>query len=128
MKTEISKIKVKHKDIIQKHLDEITQVQSLTKQTYLDLKEIEKSTEESPTIEYCSKKKEFSKLPPKVQASLPTFIKKPIDHDKLYSLFGQINPLSTVTKDVLSFTQSNTSVRELLDEPELVVTIQTGYE
>uniref|UniRef100_A0A8W8LTI7 Tripartite motif-containing protein 3 n=1 Tax=Magallana gigas TaxID=29159 RepID=A0A8W8LTI7_MAGGI len=71
----------------------------------------------------------FSKLPPKVQVSLPTFIPKPIDREKLYSLFGQITPLSTATEEnVLSLNQPNTSVRELLDEPELVATIQTGYE
>nr|XP_034315564.1 uncharacterized protein LOC105349190 [Crassostrea gigas] len=129
MKTEISEIKVKHKDILQKHLDEIKRIQSLIKQTLLALNEIEKSTAVAPTIEYKSKNKEFSKLPPKVQVKLPTYIPKPIDREKLYSLFGHITPLSTATEEnVLSQNQPNTSVRELLDEPELVVTIQTGYE
>ncbi|XP_052676189.1 uncharacterized protein LOC128157656 [Crassostrea angulata] len=129
MKTEISEIKVKHKDIIQKHLDEIKQIQSLIKQTLLALNEIEKSTAVAPTIEYISKITEFSKLPPKVQVKLPTYIPKPIDREKLYSLFGHITPLSTATEEnVLSLNQPNTSVRELLDEPELVATIQTGYK
>nr|XP_034317785.1 uncharacterized protein LOC105323897 isoform X3 [Crassostrea gigas]XP_034317786.1 uncharacterized protein LOC105323897 isoform X3 [Crassostrea gigas] len=129
MKTEISEIKVKHRDILQKHLDEIKQIQSLMKQTLLAIEEIKKSAKVSPTIEYSSKIREFSKLPPKVKITLPTFIPKPLDHEKLYNLFGQITPLSTATEEnVLSLNQPNTSVRELLDEPELVATIQTGYE
>ncbi|XP_052679942.1 uncharacterized protein LOC128160628 [Crassostrea angulata] len=129
MKTEISKIKVKHRDILQIHLNEIKKIQSLIKQTLHAINEIEKSTEVSPTIAYTSKIREFSKLPPKIQVSLPTFIPKPIDREKLYSLFGQITPLSTATKEnVHSLIQSNTSVRELLDEPELVATVQTGYK
>uniref|UniRef100_A0A8W8LT71 B box-type domain-containing protein n=1 Tax=Magallana gigas TaxID=29159 RepID=A0A8W8LT71_MAGGI len=129
MKTEISEIKVKHRDVLKKHLDEIKQTQSLIKQTLRAINEIEKSTEVSPTIAYSSKIREFSKLPPKIQVSLPTFIPKPIDREKLYSLFGQITPLSTATEGkVLSLIQPKTSVRELLDKPKRVATIQTGYE
>ncbi|XP_034317739.2 B-box type zinc finger protein ncl-1-like [Magallana gigas] len=129
MKTEINDIKVKHKDILKKHLNEIKQIQSLIQQTLLAMKEIKKSTEVSSTIEYSSKIRDFSKLPPKVQVSLPTFISKPIDHEKLYSLFGQITPLSIATEEnILSLKQPNTSVKELLDEPKLLATIQTGYK
>nr|XP_034319011.1 uncharacterized protein LOC105345456 isoform X2 [Crassostrea gigas] len=129
MKSEIGEIKVKHRDILKKHLDEIKQIQSLIKQTFLALRKIEKSTEISPTIEYRSKMIEFRKLPPKVQVSLPTFIPKPVDRDNLYSLFGLITPLSTATEEnVLSQNQPNTSVKELLDEPEIFATIQTRCE
>nr|XP_034305027.1 uncharacterized protein LOC109620411 [Crassostrea gigas] len=129
MKTEISEIKEKHRDILQKHLNEIKHIQSLIKETLQTIRKMEKSTEVSSTIEYSSKIREFSKLPPKVQVSLPTFIPNPIDREKLYSLFGKITPLSTATEEtVLSLNQPNTSVRELLDEPKLVATIQTGYE
>ncbi|XP_052676477.1 uncharacterized protein LOC128157861 [Crassostrea angulata] len=129
MKTEIKEIKGKHRDILKKHLDEIKQTQALMKQVLLVLKEIEKSTEVAPTVKYSFKIREFSKPPPKVQISLPTFIPKPIDHEKLYRLFGQITPLATATgESVLSLNQPNTSVRELLGEPELVTTIQTGYK
>nr|XP_034317437.1 uncharacterized protein LOC105345308 [Crassostrea gigas] len=127
MKTEISEIKVKHRDILQKHLDEIKQIQSLIKDTFLILIELEKSTEVSPTIEYSSKIREFSKLPHKAQVTLPTFIPKSVDRNKLYTLFGEITPLSTATKEVSPLNQPNTSVRELLNEPELVATVQTTY-
>uniref|UniRef100_K1PTE4 Tripartite motif-containing protein 2 n=1 Tax=Magallana gigas TaxID=29159 RepID=K1PTE4_MAGGI len=128
MKTEISEIKVKHRDILQKHLNEIKQIQSLIKQTLLDLGELEKSTEISRTIEYSSKIREFSKLPPKVNVSMPIFIPKTINSEKLYSLFGQITPLSTPTEEnILSLNQLNTTVEELLDEPKLVATMKTGH-
>uniref|UniRef100_A0A8W8LT78 Uncharacterized protein n=1 Tax=Magallana gigas TaxID=29159 RepID=A0A8W8LT78_MAGGI len=56
---------------------------------------------------------------------MPTFIPNPIDQEKMYSLFGKITPLSTATEDnVLPLNQPKTSVRELLDEPKLVATIQ----
>ncbi|XP_052716073.1 uncharacterized protein LOC128188829 [Crassostrea angulata] len=129
MKTEINEIKVKHRNILQKHLDEIKEIQSLIKQTLQAIKDIEQATEVSLTIEYSSKIREFSKLPPKIQVSLPKFIPKQIDHETLYNLFGQITPLSTATEEItLSRNQPITTVRELLDKPELVATIQTGHE
>nr|XP_019924222.2 uncharacterized protein LOC105331618 [Crassostrea gigas] len=127
MKTEISEIKVKHRDILQKHLDEIKQIHSLINQTFLILMELEKSTEVSPIIEYSSKIREFRKLPPEVKVSLPTFISKPIDRNKLYTLVRELTPLSTATEEVSPLNQQNTSVRELLDEPELVATVKTKH-
>nr|XP_019929735.2 uncharacterized protein LOC105345456 isoform X1 [Crassostrea gigas] len=129
MKSEIGEIKVKHRDILKKHLDEIKQIQYLIKQTFLALKKIEKSTDISPTIEYSSKIREFRKLPPRVHVSHPTFISKPKDHEKLYSLFGQITPLSTATEENIWLqNQPNTSVKALLDEPKLVAKIQIERE
>ncbi|XP_034305024.2 tripartite motif-containing protein 3 [Magallana gigas] len=129
MKTQINDIKVKHRDILKKHLNVIKQIQSLIKQTLQAIRKIEKSTEVSSTIDYTSKIKEFGKLPPKVKVSLPTFIPIPIDYERLCSLFGQITPLSTNTEEnVSSLNRPNTSAKELLDEPELVATIQTGHE
>ncbi|XP_019924222.3 uncharacterized protein [Magallana gigas] len=128
MKTEISEIKVKHRDTLQKHLDEIKQIQTLIKVTFLTLRDLEKSNEVSSTIEYSSKIREFRKLPPKVKVSLPTFIPKPIDRNKLYTFVGEITPLAAVTEEVSSLNQSNTPFSGLRDEPELVATMQTKYK
>nr|XP_034305030.1 uncharacterized protein LOC117682143 [Crassostrea gigas] len=129
MKTEISKMKVKHKDILRKHLDEIKLIHSCIKETLQAIRKIEISTEVAPTIEYNSEIRDFRKLSPKIQVSLPTFIPKPIDHEKLNSLFGKLTPLSAaVEENVLSLNKTNASSGYLLDEPELVVTIETGYE
>ncbi|XP_034305036.2 tripartite motif-containing protein 2-like [Magallana gigas] len=129
MKTEISKMKVKHKDVLRKHLDEIKLIHSCIKETLQVIRKIEISTEVAPTIEYNSEIRDFRKLSPKIQVSLPTFIPKPIDHEKLNSLFGKLTPLSAaVEENVLSLNKTNASSGYLLDEPELVVTIETGYE
>ncbi|XP_065937880.1 uncharacterized protein [Magallana gigas] len=128
MKTEIGEIKVKHRDILQKHLEEINQIQSLINKTLLAMSGIKESREVTPTIEYSYKIREFNKLPPKIKVTPPTFIPNLIDCEQLESLFGQITPLSSATEENLSsITQPNTSAKELLDEPELVATIKTGH-
>ncbi|XP_065944958.1 E3 ubiquitin-protein ligase TRIM71-like [Magallana gigas] len=129
IKSEIGEIKVKHRDILKKHLDEIKNMQSFIKKTFLALRKIEKSTDISPTIEYRSKIRKFRKLPTKIEVSPPTFIPKPIDCKKLYSLYGHITPFSTATNEnFFSQNQPSSSVKEILDEPELVTTIQTEHE
>ncbi|XP_052677401.1 uncharacterized protein LOC128158561 [Crassostrea angulata] len=128
IKTELSEIKVKHKEVLQKHLDEIKQTQSLIDKALLTMKETKESTEVSPTIEYSSKIKEFSKIPLKITVRMPTFIPKSIDREKLYKLLGQITPLSTATEEnAQSPNQPKPSVRELMREPVLITTIQTGH-
>lgn len=129
MKNETSKIKVKHKDILQKHLDEIKEIQYLVQRTADALKEMEESNELSITIEYNSKNEEFSKLPPKVKVSLPRFISKPIDHEDINRFFGKIIPLSTEMEQTVLLPKkpSNTSDRELLDEPEIDAQMHTCH-
>nr|XP_022296561.1 LOW QUALITY PROTEIN: uncharacterized protein LOC111106249 [Crassostrea virginica] len=132
MEMEIAlEIKMKHQGILQKHLDEIKRLKSSMQQTLLALYEIEESNEVSPTIHYSSKNEEFSKLPPKVHVSMPTFIPKEIEGVELCSLFGKLTPLSTCTtleERVFTAKKPNTSVRELLDEPEVLNTINTGHK
>lgn len=86
MKTEIDEIKVNHREILQNHLDDIKEIQSLIYETAQLLKKIETSNELSMTIEYNLTIRESSKIPPTVMTSLPTFIPEPVDHHELYSL------------------------------------------
>ncbi|XP_078341742.1 uncharacterized protein LOC111108114 [Crassostrea virginica] len=128
MEKDIGEIKVKHHSILQKHLDEIKQLQSLMKQTLFALNEMEESNEVSSTILYSSKIEEFSKLPPKVNISIPKFIPKQMEREELCSLIGKLTPLSTTLEDrVFTAKKPNNSVRELLDEPKVLNTIKTGY-
>lgn len=107
-------------------MNDIKQTQSLIKQTIIALEEFENSNEVYSIIKYISKIREFRKVRPKVKVSLPTFITKPIDGAKLYSLFGHLTPLATATEeDVLSLKQP---VKELLDGPKIIATMQTGLE
>jgi hypothetical protein len=129
MKNEIEEMKTKHFDILKKHLDEIKQIQSLIEQSLITLKKMEESNEVSITMTYRSKNQEFRKLPSKVRVSLPTFSPHPIDSEQLYKSLGSLIPLS-FTKDENGCTlkKTETSSKELMDEPELVSTINTGYK
>nr|XP_022300414.1 tripartite motif-containing protein 2-like [Crassostrea virginica] len=125
---EIGDIKVKHHSLLQKHLDEIKESQSLIQKTLLALNEMEESNEVSPTILYSSKIEECSKLPPKVNVSIPKFIPKQIEREALRNLIGKITPLSTTLEErIFTPKKPNTSVRELLDEPEVLNTIKIGH-
>nr|XP_022288740.1 uncharacterized protein LOC111100886 [Crassostrea virginica] len=96
--------------------------------TLHSLYEIEESNEVTPTIHYSSKNQEFSKLPPKVIVSIPKFIPKPIEKEELCSLIGELTLLSTTLEErVFTAKEPNTSVRELLDQPEVLNTIKTRH-
>nr|XP_022289260.1 uncharacterized protein LOC111101182 [Crassostrea virginica] len=126
---EIDENKLKHLSILKKHLEEIKQLQSLMNETLHSLYEMEESNEVTSTLHYSSKNQEFSKLPPKVIVSMPQFIPKPIEKEELCSLIGKLTPLSTTLEErIFTVKKPNTSVRELLDEPEVLNTIKTGHE
>ncbi|XP_078341363.1 uncharacterized protein LOC111108856 [Crassostrea virginica] len=129
MEVEIHEIKVKHHSILRKHLDEINQLQSLMRETLLALNEIQKSNEVSKTIHYSSINEVFSTLPPKVHVSIPKFTPKQREKDELCSLIGKLTSLSTTLEErVFKAKKPNTSVREMLEEPEVLNTIKGGYE
>lgn len=91
-------MKVKHRDVLKRHLDEVKLTQSRIKQTLITLMEITESNDASLTVEYNCKIKEFSDLPPRIRVSLPRFTSKPLDVIKLCSFIGKISPLSFATK------------------------------
>ncbi|XP_062620265.1 heat shock 70 kDa protein 12B-like [Saccostrea cucullata] len=99
LRIEIEKVKTKHESILKEHLSEIEQIQTLIEQTLLNLTQIEDSNEVSLTMEYNSRTKEFSKLPPKLQISLPTFSSRTIDTEQFYKLFGYLTKLSVTTEE-----------------------------
>ena len=114
MEKEIDEIKVKHQSILQKHLDEIKQLQSFIQQSLLSLREMEESNEVSSTIQYSSKNEKFGMIPPKLKIIMPKFIPKRILREKLRDVFGEVTSLSTIMEDKEHTSKStNTSVREL---------------
>jgi hypothetical protein len=129
MKNEIEEMKTQHQELLKKHLDEIKQIQSLIAQSLITLKKMEESNEVSVTMEYRSQNQEFRKLPPRVRVSLPTFSPNAIDGEQLYKSLGSWISLSfTTDEDGYTLKKTQPSLKELMDEPELVATINTGYE
>ncbi|XP_078309871.1 uncharacterized protein LOC144618132 [Crassostrea virginica] len=128
MEKEIDEIKLKHHGILQNHLDEIKQMQSRMVKTLNALNTIQESNEVFKTTNYSCINEEFSKLPPKVHVSMPKFIPEQSNEEKLIRLIGEITPLSTTFQErVFPEKKPNTSVRELLDEPEVLNTIKTRH-
>nr|XP_022288522.1 uncharacterized protein LOC111100732 [Crassostrea virginica] len=126
---EIDENKVKHLFILKKHLEEIKHLQSLMQETLHDLIEKKDSNEVNPIIQYSSKNQELSKLPPEVNVSMPKFIPQQIEKEELCSLIGKLTPLSTTLEErVFTRKKLNTSANELLDEPEVLNIIKTGYK
>ena len=125
---EISGIKEQHSSILKKQLDEVKDTQSSIGQTLTTLNEMESANEIIWVIHYASKNKEFNKFP-QVSVSMPTFIPKKMAREELHSAIGKLTPLSTTLEERI-FTAENpeTSLGELLDEPELLKTIKTGYK
>nr|XP_022297907.1 uncharacterized protein LOC111107160 [Crassostrea virginica] len=130
MKLEVDEIKNKHRDILQRHLVEVKQTQSIIHQVQIALlKHLEKSNDVLPIIQYTSKNTEFRKLPSKPQIAMPKFISTPIDDEKLRCQIGEISPLSTAMEERDFTTKTTTkSVEELLNDTEILDTIETNHE
>lgn len=119
MQNEINEIKLNHQDILKKHLEEIKQIEFLIQK---NLEELElNSNVVSEIMEYRSKNKEYSQLPPKVHISMPSFCSKPIKREEFLNLFGYIEPF-TFSTDKNGYT-----LKLLLDNPFEMNTFNTGF-
>ncbi|XP_061177562.1 uncharacterized protein LOC133186325 [Saccostrea echinata] len=130
-KFEIDEMKTKHLAALNKQEKEITGIISEVKQCILDLKRILDSNCVSLTSAYKSRNVEFRCFPPKV--SLPSFSPHQINTEQLHQMFGSLSALS-ITTDEHGYTMKTPEaeycppVKPLLDEPELITTIDTGYK
>ncbi|XP_061177618.1 uncharacterized protein LOC133186378 [Saccostrea echinata] len=131
-KSEIDEMKTKHLAALNKQENEIKQITFDIKQCILDLKKILDSNDVSMASTYISKNAEFKSLPPKVNVSLPSFSPHQINTEQLHQMFGSLSALSITTEEQ-GYTMKTPEavscppVKPLLDEPELVTTIDTGY-
>ncbi|XP_062570763.1 uncharacterized protein LOC134232802 [Saccostrea cucullata] len=81
---------------------------------------------------YKSKIAEFKHCPPKVIVSYPRFFPQQINTEQLHQCFGFLSALSITTEEHgytirTSESASCPPVKPLLDVPELITTIDTGY-
>ncbi|XP_062586493.1 tripartite motif-containing protein 5-like [Saccostrea cucullata] len=132
-KSEIDEMKTKHLAAVNKQEKEIKQITSEVKQSIADLKKLLDSNDVSLTSGYKSRNAEFRSLPPKINVSLPSYSTHQINTEQLRQMFGSLSGLSITTEEH-GYTIMKTSeavsyppVKPLLDEPELITTIDTGY-
>ncbi|XP_062606367.1 uncharacterized protein LOC134268189 [Saccostrea cucullata] len=132
-KSEIDEMKTKHLAALNKQEKEIKHIMSDVKESILDLKKILDSNDVSLTSAYKSRNAEFRSLPPKVNVSLPSFSPHQINTEQLHQMFGSLSALSITTEEngYIMKTPEAVScppVKPLLDEPELITIIDTGYK
>ncbi|XP_062585364.1 uncharacterized protein LOC134247035 [Saccostrea cucullata] len=114
-------MKTQHLAALNKQENEIKQIAAEVNQYILDLKEILDCNEASLTFAYKSRNAEFRHLPPDLDVSLPGFSPRQINTEVLRKLLGFLSPLSITIEDCMY------TFKPLLDEPELIATIDTGY-
>ncbi|XP_011430614.3 tripartite motif containing 13 [Magallana gigas] len=129
MKKEITEIKEKHRDILEKHLNEIMQIESLIRRNVSTLKDLEESKDVSVSVKYRTKINNFRKMPFKVNVTLPSFSPKPINGDQVCEMFGTLRPLvSTINEDGYKIELPEDSSGEPIDIPEVINTFNTGFK
>ncbi|XP_062585784.1 uncharacterized protein LOC134247427 [Saccostrea cucullata] len=137
LKAEVDEMKNTQLETLQKHLDEINKTISYIKD---EIKSTDITIDTNDLSKLFSVKfyvDKYRKLPHKIAPSLPKFMPKQIQGEELTKLFGALSSSSTAS-DELGYRMktiqkspeagSSTPVKQLLDEPETVTTIDTGYE
>ncbi|XP_056005841.1 uncharacterized protein LOC130050270 [Ostrea edulis] len=132
-KSDIAEMKTKHLAALNKNTDEITHSITELKQIILNLKAILESNDVSLISTYKSRNAEFRRLPPKVQATLPSLSAQKINTEQLREMFGSLSPLSINTEEqgyIMKSAEAVSSppVKPLLNEPRVTAAIDTGYE
>lgn len=95
MKSEINDLKLRHRDVLQTHLNEIKE--KSIQESLSAFKELEKSNVVSAILDYKPKNEEFIKLPSKLLVSLPTFHPGAITSEQIYKMFGSLKPFDVRT-------------------------------
>lgn len=99
MKYKIDGFKVKHRDVLVEHLNEIKKIETSIQESLSAFKELEESNVATSIMDYRPRNKEFSKLPPKVTVSMTTFYPKTINSDQIFDMFGSLKPFDTKTDE-----------------------------
>ncbi|XP_062611838.1 uncharacterized protein LOC134273662 [Saccostrea cucullata] len=136
LKAEVDEIKNTQLQTLQKHLDEINKAMSDIKDE-INLVEMDIDTYDlSKLFDFTSNVNIYRILPQKFAPSLPKFTPGKIQGEKLGKLFGTLSS-SSLTLDKHGYSMKTTEksleagssprVKQLLDKPEIVTTIDTEY-
>ncbi|XP_061193201.1 uncharacterized protein LOC133201405 [Saccostrea echinata] len=136
LKAVVDKLKNKQLETLQKQLNETEQKISKIGEEIKLLENAIDSKDISKLLSFKSNLDEYRELPQKIMPSLPVFSPKRIQGDQIRKLFGVLTSHS-LTSDKhgysLKINQKSTEagssppVKRLLDKPETVTTIDTGY-
>lgn len=127
MKSEVSEVKLKYLNVLQKQEDEITNNISEITQSIAELRKLMRSNDVFLVSDYKSTHIEFRKLPPLLNIPLPTFSETKINTDILCQQFGFLSVPSMTTQEQVYIESLCFSSRELLDVPQIVEAVDTGH-
>ncbi|XP_061193739.1 uncharacterized protein LOC133201968 [Saccostrea echinata] len=141
LRAELDEMKTEHLDALRKHSHEIQKEIKNIQDAIHTCENLITSNDVSLALNYTSVNEKYRNLPSTVNAPFPTFIPMEIETHKLRELFGCISKVLINSDDdddsdddsmttTLNPTEedSSTSDKQLLNEPETVTTLDTGYE
>ncbi|XP_062596029.1 E3 ubiquitin-protein ligase TRIM71-like [Saccostrea cucullata] len=136
LKAEVDEMKNTQLQTLQKHLDEINKTMSDIKDETDSVKMSTDTNDLSKLLGVTSNADRYKNLPHKLAPSLPKFIPGKIQGEELCKSFGILSS-SSLTSDKHGYSMKTTQkspeagssppVKQLLDQPETVTTIDTGY-
>ncbi|XP_061165620.1 uncharacterized protein LOC133174520 [Saccostrea echinata] len=137
LKDEVDVMKNTQLQTLQKHLDEIKMKIFNLRKEINSLEDVVASKDISKIYSVKSHIEKYRKLPQKITSFLPNFTPGRIQVEELCNLFGVLSS-SSLTSDKQGYSMKTTQkspeagssppVKQLLDEPEIITTIDTGYE
>ncbi|XP_061168970.1 uncharacterized protein LOC133178242 [Saccostrea echinata] len=136
LKDEVDEMKNTQLQTLQKHLDEINKKISDIKDEIDSVEMAIDTNDLSKLFSITSNVDIYRNLPHKIMLSLPRFMPGKIQGEELSKLFGTLSSSSSTSNEYgysMKTTQTSleagsfSPVKQLLDEPEIVTTINTGY-
>ena len=103
-------------------------------QTILDLKKLQETSDFCLLSKYISRNKEFRRLPAQFQVTLPTFTPQDINSEQIYQQIGFLSRLTITAeehcpmKSSVSSTDTSPLSRPLIDEPRVLIDVNTEYK
>ncbi|XP_062621787.1 uncharacterized protein LOC134283342 [Saccostrea cucullata] len=136
LKAEVVEMKNTQLQTLQKHLDEINKTMSIIKYEINSMETAIDTNDLSKLSSVMSNVHTYRNLPHKIIPSLPKFIPGKIQEEEISTLFGALSS-SSLTSDKHGYSMKTTqkspeagfspAVKQLLDKPETVTNIDTGY-
>ncbi|XP_062592895.1 tripartite motif-containing protein 2-like [Saccostrea cucullata] len=136
LKAEVDEMKNMQLQTLQKHLDEINKSVSEIKNEIDSIDVAVDSNDISKLFSFTSVMNRHKDLPGKIVPNLPKFAFGRIQGEELGKLFGSLSSSSSTlykhgyrmtTRQKSPETGSSPPIKQLLDEPEIATTIETGY-